>query len=61
MDKLLILENDWIKENVRNIDIENEEMKIKERYGTQIIPIEFTKEMDEEEYKSEEDVRETYC
>ena len=53
--------NDWIKENVRNIDIENEEMKIRGRYRTQVIPIEFTKEMDEEEYESEEDVREAYC
>src|SRR2546423_653739 len=60
-DKLLILENDWIKENVRNIDIENEEIKIRGRYGTRVIPIEFTKEMDEEEYESEEDVREAYC
>src|SRR6266480_2883688 len=60
-DKLLILGNDWIKENVRNIDIENEEMKIRGRYRTRVIPIEFTKEMDEEEYESEEDVREAYC
>ena len=60
-DELLILGNDWIKENVKNIDIENEEMKIKGRYRTRVIPIELTKEMDEEEYESEEDVREAYC
>src|SRR2546423_1189232 len=60
-DKLLILGNDWIKENVRNIDIENEEMKIRGRYRTRVIPIEFTKEMDEEEYESEEDVKKAYC
>ncbi len=60
-DKLLILGNDWIKENVRNIDIENEEMRIRGKYGTRVIPIEFTREMDEEEYESEEDVREAYC
>jgi hypothetical protein len=60
-DKLLILGNDWIKENVRNIDIENEEMKIRGKYGTRVIPIEFTKEIDEEEYESEEDIREAYC
>src|SRR4051812_4418323 len=52
-NKLLILGNDWIKENVRNIDIENEEMKIRRRYRTRVIPIEFTKEIDEEEYESE--------
>ena len=60
-DELLILGNDWIKENVKNIDIENEEMKIKGRYRIRVIPIELTKEMDEEEYESEEDVREAYC
>src|SRR6266480_1173835 len=60
-DELLILGNDWIKENVKNIDIENEEMKIKGRYRTRVIPIELTKEIDEEEYESEEDVREAYC
>src|SRR2546423_14536687 len=60
-DELLILGNDWIKENVKNIDIENEEMKIKGSYRTRVIPIELTKEMDEEEYESEEDVREAYC
>src|SRR6266480_2942963 len=52
-DKLLILGNDWIKKNVKNIDIENEEMKIKGKYRIQVIPIEFTKEVndEEEEYK----------
>jgi len=60
-DELLILGNDWIKENVRNIDIENEEMKIRGKNGTCVIPIEFTREIDEEEYESEEDVREAYC
>src|SRR5256714_7611325 len=29
-DELLILENDWIKRNVKNIDIDNGEMRIKE-------------------------------
>src|SRR2546430_16208723 len=56
-DELLILENNWIKRNVKNIDIENGEMKIKEKYGIQVIPIEFTKKIDdeEEEYESEKD------
>ena len=62
-DKLLILGSDWIKKNVKNIDIENEEMKIKGKYRIQVIPIEFTKEIDdeEEEYESEEDMKEAYC
>src|SRR5436305_3050562 len=56
-DELLILENDWIKKNVKNIDIENGEMKIKGKYRIQVIPIESTKETDdeEEEYESEEE------
>src|SRR5436305_14797787 len=45
-DKLLILGNDWIKENVKNINIENKEMKIRGRYETQVIPIELKIEMD---------------
>src|SRR4051794_5906932 len=59
-DELLILGNDWIKKNVKNIDIENEKMKIKGKYGIQVIPIKFTKEVndEEEEYESEEDMRE---
>src|SRR5256714_15530957 len=62
-DELLILGSDWIKRNVKNIDIENEEMRIKEKYKIQVIPIEFTKEIDDEkeEYESEEDIREVYC
>src|SRR5436305_6959901 len=44
-DELLILRNDWIKKNVKNIDIENGEMRIKGRYKIQVIPIEFTKEI----------------
>src|SRR5437667_12536211 len=60
-DELLILGNDWIWENVRSIDIEREEMKIRGKNGTRVIPIGFTKEMEEEEYESEEDVREAYC
>src|SRR3954449_4705438 len=63
LDELLILGNDWIKRNVKNIDIENGEMRIKGKYGIQVIPIESTKEIDdeEEEYESEEDIREVYC
>src|SRR2546423_7949457 len=62
-DELLILGNDWIKRNVKNIDIENGEMRIKGKYGIQVIPIEFTKKVDdeEEEYESEKDMREAYC
>src|SRR5256886_5312643 len=45
-DELLILGNDWIKKNVINIDVANEEMKIRGKYGIQVIPIEFTKEVD---------------
>src|SRR6266487_1282140 len=62
-DELLILGSDWIKRNVKNIDIDNEEMRIKGKYGIRVIPIEFTKETDddEEEYESEEDMREAYC
>ena len=62
-DELLILGSDWIKRNVKNIDIDNEEMRIKGKYGTRVIPIEFTREIDdeEEEYESEEDMREAYC
>src|SRR3989440_8737 len=62
-NELLILGNDWIKRNVKNIDIDNGEMRIKGKYGIQVIPIEFTKEIDdkEEEYESEEDMREVYC
>ena len=62
-DELLILGNDWIKRNVKNIDIDNGEMRIKGKYGIQVIPIEFTRETDdeEEEYESEEDMREAYC
>ena len=33
--ELLILGNDWIKRNVKNIDIENGEMRIKGKYGIQ--------------------------
>src|SRR5439155_26754932 len=63
LNELLILGNDWIKRNVKNIDIENGEMRIKERYRIQVIPIEFMKEIndEEEEYESEEDMREVYC
>src|SRR5256885_10434862 len=32
LDELLILGNDWIKRNVKNIDIKNGEMWIKEKY-----------------------------
>src|SRR5256714_4460291 len=39
LDKLLILGNDWIKRNVKNIDIENGEMRIKGKYGIKVIPI----------------------
>ena len=62
-DELLILGSDWIKRNVKNIDIDNEEMRIKGKYGTRVISIEFTREIDdeEEEYESEEDMREAYC
>src|SRR5439155_19545541 len=62
-DELLILGNDWIKKNVTNIDVANEEMEIRGKYGIQVIPIEFTKEVEdeEEEYESEEDMREAYC
>jgi len=60
-DELLILGNDWIKENVKNIDIENEEIKIRGRHGTRTIPIELTKEIEEEEYESEEDLSEAQC
>src|SRR5436305_2573960 len=62
-DELLILGNDWIKRNVKNIDIDNGEMRIKGKYRIQVIPIEFTKENDdeEEEYESEKDMREAYC
>src|SRR5256714_505991 len=62
-DELLILGNDWIKRNVKNIDIDKGEMRIKGKYGIQVIPIEFTRETDdeEEEYESEEDMREAYC
>src|SRR5436190_21319263 len=60
-DKLLILGNDWIKENVRSIETENQELRIRGRYGTRVIPIESTREIDKEEYESEEDVREAYC
>src|SRR5437763_1430228 len=51
------------RKNVKNIDIDNEEMRIKGKYGTRVIPIEFTREIDdkEEEYESEEDMREAYC
>src|SRR5256885_16625525 len=31
-DELLILGNDWIKRNVKNIDIDNGEMRIKGKY-----------------------------
>src|SRR3954452_13054297 len=62
-DELLILGNDWIKKHVTKIDVANEEIKIRGKYGIQVIPIEFTKEVDdeEEEYESEEDMREAYC
>ena len=59
-DELLILGNDWIRKNVKNIDIENKEMRIKGRYGTRTIPIELTRENDEEEYE-DEDLDEVYC
>ena len=59
-DELLILGNDWIRKNVKNIDIENKEMRIKGRYGTYTIPIELTRENDEEEYE-DEDLDEVYC
>ena len=38
-------------------------MRIKGKYGIQVIPIEFTRETDdeEEEYESEEDMKEAYC
>src|SRR5437764_7292220 len=48
-DELLILGSDWIKRNVKNIDIDKEEMQIKGKYRIQVIPIEFTREIDEEE------------
>ena len=35
-------------------------MKIKGRYGTRTIPIELTRENDEEEYE-DEDLDEVYC
>src|SRR5216117_2385407 len=38
-DELLILGNDWIKENVKNMDIENEEMKIRGKYRKRLIQI----------------------
>src|SRR5436305_12481083 len=62
-DELLILGNDWINKNVKSLNIDNEEMEIRGKYGIQVIPIEFTKEVDdeEEEYESEEDMREAYC
>src|SRR5256714_5927524 len=62
-DELLILGNDWINKNVKSLNIDNEEMKIRGKYGIQEIPIECTKEVDdeEEEYESEEDIREVYC
>ena len=60
-DKLLILGNDWIKENVKSMEIENQELRIRGRYGTRVIPIESTREMDEEEYESEEDLKEANC
>src|SRR5256884_2223824 len=62
-NELLILGNDWIRRNVKNIDIDNGEMRIKGKYGIQVIPIEFTKEIDdeEEEYESEEDMKKVYC
>src|SRR4051794_36645206 len=62
-DELLIRGNDWIKRNVKNINIENGEIRIKEKYGIQVIPIESTKETNDEEekYESEEDMREVYC
>src|SRR5436309_13993726 len=41
-DELLILGNDWINKNVKNLNINNEEMEIREKYGIQVIPIEFT-------------------
>ena len=38
-------------------------MRIKGKYRIQVIPIEFTKEVndEEEEYKSKKDIREAYC
>ena len=52
-DELLILGSDWIKRNVKNIDIDNEEMRIKGKYGTRVIPIEFTREIDDEEEETD--------
>jgi len=59
-DELLILGNDWIRKNVKNIDIENKKMRIKGRYETHTILLELTRENDEEEYE-DEDLDEVYC
>ena len=60
LDELLILGNDWIRKNVKNIDIENKEMRIKGKYGIRTIPIELTRENDEEDYE-DEDLDEARC
>src|SRR5437763_6184352 len=37
-DELLILGSDWIKRNVKNIEIDKEKMQIKGKYGIQVRP-----------------------
>jgi predicted aspartyl protease len=60
-EELLILGNNWIEKNVKNIDIENSEMRFKGRYGIKIIPIEMTREIGYEEEYEEEDLEESFC
>src|SRR5436305_1181512 len=50
-DELLILGNDWIKRNVKNIDIDNGEMRIKGKYRIQVKQKELEKEYIEEMLK----------
>ena len=59
-EELLILGNDWIKKSVKNIDIENDRMKIIGKNEVETIPIKFTREIEEEEYESEDDLREVH-